>query len=165
GVIFYGTEGYLVQQTYTRCTVFDKNMKPVKQFGGGGNHYRNFIDAVLAEDPGKLNADAVEGHLSAAISHLGNISYYLGAHNKVSAEEAKRILSGVKSLDDNLATLDRTLRHLTDNGVDLEKYPISVGPQLKFDPEKEVFPESPEANALLHREYRQGFECPTADKV
>ena len=165
GVILYGTEGYLVQQTYTRCTVFDKNMKPVKQFGGGGNHYRNFIDAVLAEDPGKLNADAVEGHLSAAISHLGNISYYLGEHNKVSAEEAKRILSGVKSLDDNLATLERTLRHLTDNGVDLEKYPISVGPQLKFDPEKEVFPESPEANALLHREYRQGFECPTADKV
>ncbi|GAB6184932.1 Gfo/Idh/MocA family protein [Thermopirellula anaerolimosa] len=165
GVIFYGTEGYLAQQTYTRCVAFDKNMKPIKQFGGGGNHYRNFIDAVLAEDSGKLNAQALEGHLSAAISHLGNISYYLGEGNKVSAAEAKKILADVKSLDDNVATLERTLRHLTDNGVDLEKYPISVGPQLKFDPEKEVFLESSEANALLHREYREGFECPTADKV
>lgn len=165
GVIFYGTEGYLAQQTYTRCVAFDKNMKPIKQFGGGGNHYRNFIDAVLAEDSGKLNAQAIEGHLSAAISHLGNISYYLGEQNKVSADEAKKILADVKSLDDNVATLNRTLRHLTDNGVDLAKYPISVGPHLKFDPEKEVFPDSSEANALLHREYRQGFECPTADKV
>lgn len=165
GVIFYGSEGYLVQQTYTRCVVFDKNLKPIKQFGGSGNHYRNFIDAVLAEDSGKLNAQAVEGHLSAALSHLGNISYYLGEQNKVSVAEAKNILAGVKSLDDNLATLDRTLRHLSDNGVDLEKYRISIGPHLKFDPEKELFPESPDANALLRREYREGFECPTADKV
>jgi hypothetical protein len=29
--------------------------------------------------------------------------------------------------------------------VDLAKYPISLGPLLKFDPEKEVFPESADA--------------------
>ena len=28
-----------------------------------------------------------------------------------------------------------------DNGVDLKKYPISMGPLLKFDPKKEVFPD------------------------
>jgi hypothetical protein len=83
----------------------------------------------------------------------------------VSAEEARRVLARVKSFDDNVATLDRTLRHLTDNGVDLAKYPISLGPFLKFDPKKEIFPESPEATAMVRRHYREGFVCPTADKV
>jgi len=165
GVIFYGTEGYLVQQTYTRCVVFDKSLKPVKTFGGSGNHFANFIDACLSRDPKVLNSDAREGHLSAALSHLGNISYYLGENNKVSPEEAKRILADVKSLDDNVATLERTLQHLKDNGVDLKKYPISMGPLLKFDPEREVFPDSPEATALVSREYREPFVCPKADKV
>jgi len=145
--------------------VFDKNLKPVKTFGGSGNHFANFIDACLRRDPKILNSDAWEGHLSAALSHLGNISYYLGENNKVSPEEAKRILAGVKSLDDNIATLERTLRHLQDNGVDLKKYPISMGPLLKFDPEREVFPDSPEATALVAREYREPFVCPKADKV
>jgi len=36
----------------------------------------------------------------------------------VTVEEAKKVLAGVKSLDDNVATLERTLKHLTDNGVD-----------------------------------------------
>ncbi|RMF92262.1 MAG: gfo/Idh/MocA family oxidoreductase [Planctomycetota bacterium] len=165
GVIFYGTDGYLAQVSYTHCIVYDKKMNVVKEFGGGGNHFANFLDAVISRNPKDLNAEVREGHLSAALSHLGNISYYLGEQNKVSPEEAKRVLAGVKSLDDNEATLERTLRHLTDNGVDLKKYPISMGPLLKFDPEKEIFPESPEATAMITREYREGFVCPTADKV
>ncbi len=165
GVIFYGSEGYLVQRTYTDCVAYDRQLKEIRRFGGGGDHYRNFIDAVIAGDPGKLTADVREGHLSAAISHLGNISYYLGEEHTVSPTEAKRILAGVKSLDDNEATLERTLQHLVDNGVDLAKYPISMGPLLKFDPEKEVFPDSPEATAMVTREYREGFVCPPADSV
>ena len=49
--------------------------------------------------------------------------------------------------------------------VDLGKYPISMGPALKFDPELEVFPDSPEATRLTTREYRDDFTCPAADKV
>ena len=165
GVVFYGSDGYLVQKKYDLCIVYDKDLNVVKEFTGGGDHYGNFIDACLSRNAEDLNADVREGHLSAAISHLGNISYYLGEQNKVSVDEARRIISGVKSLDDNLATLDRTIRHLVDNGVDLVKYRISMGPLLKFDPEKEVFPESPEATAMVTREYRKGFVCPTADKV
>ena len=112
-----------------------------------------------------LNADAKVGHLSAGMSHLGNISYYLGEDNKVSVEQAAEVLEGVKSLDDNVVTLDRTLKHLRDNGVDLDKYPISMGPHLKFDPEKEVFVDSPEADAMLTRDYREGFVCPKAADV
>ncbi len=165
GVVFYGSEGYLVQKTYTKCIAYDKDFKVIKEFGGGGDHFKNFISACISRNADELNSDAWEGHLSAALAHLANISYYLGEDNKVSPEEAKSALAGIKSLDDNDATLERTLTHLVDNGVDLGKYPISMGPLLKFDPEAEVFPDSPEATAMVTREYRKGFVCPTADKV
>ncbi len=165
GVIFYGTDGYLVQATYTHCIAYDKDFNVIKEFKGGGDHFGNFIDACVSRDHRKLNADVREGHLSAAISHLGNISYYMGEQNRVPVEEARRVLSDIKSLDDNVATLDRTVQHLQDNGVDQAKYPISLGPRLQFDPEAEVFPSSKEATAMVSREYRKGFECPTKDKV
>ncbi|MCS1411213.1 MAG: Inositol 2-dehydrogenase [Verrucomicrobia subdivision 3 bacterium] len=165
GVIFYGSDGYLVQRSYTHCIVYDKQFKVVKEFKGGGDHFGNFIKACQTRDASKLNSDAWEGHLSAGVSHLGNIAYYLGEQNHVSVDEAKKILSDVKSLDDNLTTLDRTVKHLKKNGVDLNKHPISMGPLLKFDPKREVFPESSAATALLTRTYREGFICPTADRV
>ena len=165
GVVFYGSEGFLVQRSYGHCVVFDPDLKIVKEFKGRENHFQNFLDACVSRKVEDLNADVREGHLSAGISHLGNISYYLGENNHVSVADAKAALSTVKSLDDNDRTLDRTVQHLVDNGVDLKKHPIAMGPYLKFDPEKEVFPQSEEATALLSREYREPFVCPTADKV
>jgi hypothetical protein len=165
GVIFYGADGYLVQRTYENCVAYDKDFKVIKEFKGGGDHFKNFLDACVSRDASKLNSDAWEGHLSAALAHLANISYYLGENNTVSPQEAKKIIAGVKSFDDNEATLERSLKHLTDNGVDLAKYPISMGPFLKFDPDKEIFPDSKEATALVTREYREGFVCPRAEKV
>lgn len=167
GVVFYGSEGYLVQRNYNLCVAYDKNRKVIKEFTGGSDqlHFGNFIDACISRKREDLNADVREGHLSAGMSHLGNISYYLGENNKVSPEEAKKIVANVKSLDDNEGTLDRTIQHLKDNGVDLQKYPISMGPLLKFDPKKEVFPDSKEATAMVSREYRDGFVCPKADEV
>lgn len=165
GVVFYGANGYLAQISYNHCIAYDKEFKVIKEFKGGGDHFGNFISACLSRKPEDLNAHVREGHLSAGLSHLGNISYYLGEKNKVPVDEAKKVLANVKSLDNNVATLERTVKHLTDNGVDLAKYPISLGPLLKFDPEKEVFPDSPEATAMVTREYREGFVCPTADKV
>lgn len=165
GVIFYGTEGYLVQKEYDLCLVYDKQLKLVKEFKGGGDHFGNFINACRSRRSEELNADAWEGHLSAALAHLANISFYLGEKNVVPAEKAKSILEGIKSHDDNLKTLERSLKHLTDNGVDLAKTPISMGPFLKFDPKREIFPGSAEATAMVTRQYRDGFVCPTADKV
>ncbi len=165
GVIFYGSEGILVQREYTYCVVFDLKGNQVKEFKGGGDHYGNFLNAVRSRKPESLNSDAFQGHLSAAVAHLANISYYLGEKNKVTVDQAKAILEKVKSHDDNVATLNRTVRHLKDNGVDLDKYPMSVGPLLTFDPQKEVFTNSEPANKLLHREYRKPYVCPTADKV
>lgn len=165
GVVFYGSEGFLVQKSYTHCIAYDKKYNVIKEFEGGGNHFGNFIDAVMSREVSDLNADVREGHLSAGMSHLGNISYYLGEDNKVSVEEAREAVLKIRSLDDNGKTFDRTVQHLKDNDHDLAKYPMSLGPLLKFDNEKEIFPDSPEATALCSREYRRGFVCPKANEV
>jgi predicted dehydrogenase len=165
GVIFYGTEGYLVQKEYTHCVAFDLKGKVIKEFRGGGDHFGNFLDAVRSRRSQDLNSDAFQGHLSAGLADLANISYYLGEDNKVSVSEARGILQNVKSGDQNIVTLYRTARHLTDNGVDLDKYPMSMGPMLEFDPVQEVFTNNAAANQMLTRDYRKPFVCPTADKV
>ncbi|MEZ6136120.1 MAG: Gfo/Idh/MocA family oxidoreductase [Pirellulaceae bacterium] len=169
GVVFYGTEGYVVQRSYSHCIAFDKDMNVIKEFRIGGNlndsHFGNFLEACEKRDASILNAGVREGHLSAGLSHLGNISYYLGESNQVSEKELSEILAGVKSLDDNAATLQRTIAHLKQNDVDLEKSPLTCGPYLKFDPEAEIFPGSPEATELVSREYRADFVCPKATEV
>jgi hypothetical protein len=83
----------------------------------------------------------------------------------VTTGEAAHVLSGVPGLDDNQETLDRTIEHLRDNGVSLARTPISIGPLLQFDPDREVFPGNPSANAMLSREYREPFVCPAQNRV
>jgi predicted dehydrogenase len=165
GVIFYGSDGYLVQREYTHCVACDLKGRVIKEFKGGGDHYGNFLDAVRSRKAETLNSDAFQGHLSAALAHLANISYYLGEKNKVSVKEAQAVLEKIGSRDHNIVTLNRTVRHFQDSGVDLGKYPMSMGPLLTFDPQKEVFINNDEANRILHREYREPFVCPTADRV
>lgn len=169
GVIFYGTEGYVAQIRYDYCRAFDKDMKPGKEFKAksavGDAHFDNFISACVSRDYGNLNADAMTGHLSAGVSHLGNISYYLGEVNLASPKEVQEKLAGIKSLDDNATTLQRTIDHLKVNGVDLDKTPLALGPQLKFDADTEQFTNSDSANEMLTREYRSGFEVPDAANV
>ena len=162
GVIVYGSEGYLVQISYNYSVAFDPKGNIIKEFKGGGDqdHYENFIDAVVKGDPTAVNAPARCGALSSGLSHLGNISYYLGEANKVSAAELRKQLADVKSLDDNEKTLDRTLEHLTANGVDLAKTPLSLGPLLKIDPDKEVFTNNADADKMLTREYREPYIVP-----
>lgn len=164
GVIAYGSKGYMVQVSYSYCAAFDLDGNLIKEFKGGGDHYGNFIDAVLAGDPSKANATARTGALSAAVSHMGNISYYLGEANKVGASEIESALKGIKSLDDDADTLARTIEHLEANKVDLKKYPLSLGRLLKFDPEKLVFSD-PDAQKLATREYRNGFVVPDPKSV
>jgi hypothetical protein len=74
-------------------------------------HYRNFVDALRAGDPKLLTCDILEGHISATLPHLANVSY-------------------------------------------------RVGRELTFDGVTETIPGDREADDLLGREYRKGFEVP-----
>ncbi len=167
GVVAYGSEGYLVQVNYGLSIAYDLNGKVIKEFKGGADrfHFDNFITAVVNNDYASLNADARCGHLSAGLSHIGNISYYLGENNKVAVEEARKQVAEIPGNDDNLDTFDRTIEHLEANGVDLKKYPISMGRMLNIDPKTDSFINDSEATAMESRDYREGFVVPNADNV
>ncbi len=165
GVIVHGTKGYLVQSEYGKSAAFDLDGTLMKKFSGGGNHFGNFLDAVLADDTSLLNADARCGHLSAGMSHVGNISYYLGEDNKVSVDELKGEVKKIKSLDDNVATLERIVEKTEKYGVDLKRTPFSIGPLLKMDPKTETFIGNDEASTMLTREYRKGYVVPKPEDV
>ena len=159
GVIFYGSEGYVVLTSYSRGAAFDLDGNVVKKFEGGNDrmHYDNFLEAVRSRNYEDLHADIEQGHLSSALCHLGNISYRLG--ESLSARECAERLKGHK---DSLETFERFAEHLGKNEVDLEKTPVQFGVQLAIDPKREVFvgDHSHEASQLLTRDYRKGFVVP-----
>jgi predicted dehydrogenase len=171
GVIVYGTKGFALQgfslkgQTYGHSAIFDPEGNLIKEFKSADNHYANFVNAVIKNDPSIVTADARCGALSAAISHLGNISYYLNETKKISVGELSAELKKIKTDDDNEETLNRTVAHLKSNKVDLDKTPLSLGAYLKIDVENETFTNNESANQLLSRDYRKGYEVPTPDKV
>ncbi len=163
GVIFYGSEGYVVLTSYTSGAAFDLDGNVTKKFSGSGDHYANFLKAVRSRKPEDLTADILEGHLSAGLAHTGTISYRLG--EEVSLGELQRELAKVPGSDDSLKTLARTVAHLEDNGVDLRKTPMTLGPTLSMDPKAETFLGNDAANAQLTREYRKPFVVPAAGEV
>jgi len=79
GNIFYGDKGYMVIKGYdTYETYLGDKKEPGKQRKEGGDHYKNFIEAVRARDPKMANAQVESAHLSSALAHLGNIAYRTG---------------------------------------------------------------------------------------
>lgn len=79
GNIFYGDKGYMVINGYNDYKTFlGKERAPGPARKEGGDHYKNFVDAVRAQDKKMLNGPVETAHLAASLAHLGNISYKLG---------------------------------------------------------------------------------------
>src|SRR5262249_42755993 len=150
--------GHMVIPNYDSAIVYDSDWKQIKEFQGSSSHFQNFIDAVRSRRSGDLNGPILEGHISSALCHTGNVSYKLGAKRSVA-----EIHEDVKSNADLAETLGRMEQHLAANNVDLSKTPLTLGALLKMDPRKEVFLGNADANQLLRREYRKPFVVP--DKV
>ena len=163
GVIFYGSEGYVVLSNYDAGAAFDPQGNLMRKFEGEGDHFGNFVDAVKARDPRILHAEVLECHLSCAHSHLANISYYLG--KPASVKEIKRALGDWKTREDCNETLQRTLKHLAENHVDLNKTPLALGPMLTIDSAQETIVGNAAASAMLTREYRSPFIVPKAEEI
>lgn len=158
GNIFHGTEGYVVLTSYNGGAAFDLKGNKIKEFSGNDNHFQNFIAAVRSRKHTDLNADILEGHLSSALCHTGNISYRLG--KSVSVAEARERLKG----DDAQETFSRVVQHLKDNNIP-ESTEITYGRVLAMDPKTETFLNDSEASAQLTREYRAPFVVPAAGQV
>jgi len=92
GNIFYGDKGYMTVNWYDNYQTFlGQKREPGPGRKAGGNHYKNFIDAVRSRDKSKLNGPIETGHVSAGISHLANISYRLGRSLKFDPNAEKFI--------------------------------------------------------------------------
>ena len=126
-------------------------------------HFDNFLKAVRSRDAGDLNADILEGHLSSALCHLGNISYRLG--DLTSGTEVSERLASDK---EGLETFQRFSEHLAANMVMIEHTKVlHFGKKLSIDPVHEIFTNSDvcEANAMLTRDYRKPFVVPSEKDV
>ena len=136
--------------------ITDKEAKTIKRFDArqdhGASHFGNFIAAVRSRKSADLHADILEGHLSSALCHTGNISYRLGR-----TQPPEAIREAVKA-DAGLAeALGRMEEHLGANTVDLGRSPVTLGVALQMTPAEERFTGNDSANQLLTREYRAPF--------
>jgi hypothetical protein len=163
GVIFYGTEGYVVVPSYSGGVAFDLKHQQIKRFGGGANHFANFLKAVRSRKQTDLNAPVLEGHISSALCHLGNLSYRLG--NLIEVKEAAERLGAD---EEAWETYDRFQEHLWYNDVaNKDSAMVRFGKKLAIDPKGETFTgeSASEANTLLTREYRKPFVVPSESEL
>jgi predicted dehydrogenase len=108
GVVFLGTEGYMLFPDYSSYLTFlGKGRRPGPSKYVEGNpmmdtdHFRNWIAAIRSRKPEDLNAEILEGHMSAALNHLANIAYRTGrtlqfdpaAERFVGDDQANQLLS------------------------------------------------------------------------
>lgn len=137
---------------------FDRDGKLIREFQPTNPEtYANFIATVRNRRVAELEADILQGHLSAALVHLANISYRLGKTAPVG--EIKDKISGQKDL---AKAYSRFAEHLAANGIELDKTPAQLGAMLTVDADAERFTGefSHEANRLATREYRAPFIVP-----
>ena len=141
---------------------YDKDGKSMKKFGvtNGRGHLENWIAAIregVKKGGHELELNAHTGHISAALGHMANISYYIGS--EAAPEECKASLSGSKLKEE---VFGRFAEHLENNGIDIKKTRATAGPLLNFDPDKEIFTGdlADEANKLVKGDYREGFTIP-----
>jgi hypothetical protein len=141
---------------YTSAIAYDRDGKEMTRWSGADDHYANFIRAVRSRRVEDLNADILEGHLSSALCHAGNVSYLMGKRS-----ESAAIREAIRGDKEALATFDRMADHLAANGVDIAAQSrITLGPVLNMNPGKEMFRKNDAANALLKRDYRKPFIVP-----
>ncbi len=172
GVVVQYENGHILCPDYNDANAFDNDGQEIHKFSsktaatpeGGAppapdaeaeNHYGNFIKAVRDRKPADLHGRILDGHISSALCHTGNISYRLG--KKVDANEAREAIKANKEAMDSL---QRMTSHLTGNGVDVNVDKLTLGAFLTMDPMTERFIGNAEADKLLTRDYRAPFIVP-----
>jgi predicted dehydrogenase len=155
GIVIECEGGHVTVPSYTAATAYDKEGATIKKFSGAEGHHNNWLKAVRSRKIEDLNADVLEGHLSSALCHTGNISYRLGAVR--SPEEVRESIQGDKGLAE---AFGRMAEHLAANQVDLSKDRVTLGLPLKMDAKTERFVGNAAADEQLTRPYRPGFVVP-----
>ncbi|MBI5852774.1 MAG: Gfo/Idh/MocA family oxidoreductase [Planctomycetes bacterium] len=154
GCVIHGEGGWMSIPSYSEAKAFDRDGKLISEWQGGGDHYANFVDAVRHKDPGRLTAPIVEGHVSSALCHLGNVSLRLGAPADPAAI-AETVAGDVAASEAHA----RMREHLRVNAVDLAATPLALGRRLRIEPSSEAFlgEDADAAEALARGSHRAPF--------
>ena len=83
GVLFFGSDGFLTVSNRGFQTYLGEKRVPGPSMQATGEdttalHFENFRKAVMSRRVSDLNCDVEEGHISAALCHLANISFRTG---------------------------------------------------------------------------------------
>ncbi|HEX5176016.1 MAG TPA: gfo/Idh/MocA family oxidoreductase, partial [Chthoniobacteraceae bacterium] len=172
GVVVQFEGGHLLIPNYTSVAAYDKDDKMIKRWGsfpapkdggdpgapdnsGQESHFANFIRAVRSRKPSDLNAEILEGHLSSALCHTGNISHRLGKKMAPGAIREK-----IKANKEAVDSFERMAEHLQANNVNIANEQLALGEFLQMDPKTERFIGNANADKLLTRDYRAPFVVP-----
>lgn len=155
GIVVECEGGHVTVPSYNDAKVFDKEGKLIKEFKGSVGHHDNWLKAIRSRKKEDLHADILEGHLSSALCHTGNISYRLG-QLALPEEVRDRISTDGLALE----ACERAYEHLKLNEVDLKDSKATLGLVLKMDAKTERFLDHEKANEMLTRPYRPGFVVP-----
>ena len=152
GAIVYGTNGYLVvTQDPMRAIAYDLDGHETRRFTAGGNHFNNWINAIRANRQQDVTASPLDGHLTASLSHIANISHRLGRPQPF--EPRQNTFPDSSNAQNSLLMMEE---HLAANGVNLANTNLTVGRYLTMNRE-ESFANDKEAIRHLTREYRGDF--------
>ena len=155
GIVIECEGGHVTVPSYSSATAYDRQGKEIKKWSGGEDHFDNFIKAVRSRKKEDLYADILEGHLSSALCHTGNVSYRLGSQR--APGEIKEAIRADQGLAE---AFDRMAEHLAANRVDIASEQVTLGVPLKMDPKTETFIGNNQATAMLTRPYRAPFIVP-----
>ncbi|MBL9203122.1 MAG: Gfo/Idh/MocA family oxidoreductase [Opitutaceae bacterium] len=149
--------GSVVTTEYFSATAYDNAGKVLKEFKGSDRHMQNFIDVVRSRKIADQYGPILEGHVSSALCHLGNISHVLG--RGLAPDVLREKIRSRPALAEATA---RMAEHLAANKVDLAKTPLTYGVPLTIAPGKEAFTGefAKEATPLLTRKYRAPYIVP-----
>jgi predicted dehydrogenase len=157
GVVVHCEHGYVVSTSkYEEVNVFPKEGEVITFRGGSEQrHFDNFLTAGRSRKRSDLHADALDGHISSALCHTGNVSHLLGE-----PKTAKEILASTEKHQRLNEGVERMFAHLRANEIDIDKPAVTAGVWLEMDPATERFTNSAPANELLRREDRKPFVVP-----
>src|SRR5262249_47257859 len=151
GNVWYGEQGFLVCPSYSGGVAYSNDGEIIQRFGGGGDHFGNFVAAVRSRKVEDLHADIQEGHLSSALCHLGNISHRLGKSVEFTKNgapfEGKEAKKAFESVKEHLEACKSLIDPTTKKAFEMPQT-YMLGRKLTIDPTKETFVGDREADAL-----------------
>ena len=121
-----------------------------------GGPFRNFIDCVRSRKRENLNAEILEGHRSAMLCHLGNISYQLGA--EVPFDKKTDALGNDEMVGEAFESMKHHLADAAKLKLDAASY--RLGRKLAFDAAAEKFVGDAEADKRLSGPRREPYVVP-----